>query len=97
MKVPDGVHLKETLFATNIQNRGVQTFALEGHISYCATFQGPDILHNVIVLGYVTFYQIKNFCKYIIVSLLTKCLRGPDEMAAWAGFGPRVTVWRSLV
>jgi len=26
---------------------------------------------------------------YIIFSLLTKCLRGPDEMALQTGFGPR--------
>jgi len=26
------------------------------------------------------------FCKYIIISLLTKCLRGPDEMALQARF-----------
>jgi len=27
---------------------------------------------------------------------LANCLRGPDEMASRAGFGPRVIVWRPL-
>jgi len=26
-----------------------------------------------------------------------KRLRGPDEMALWAGFGPQAVVWRPLV
>jgi len=28
---------------------------------------------------------------------LAKCLRGPDEMASRAGFGPRAVVWRPLI
>jgi len=35
-----------------------------------------------------------SFCKFILFSLLTKCLRGPDEMAWQAGFGLRAVVWR---
>jgi len=33
----------------------------EGYKSYCTTIRGPDILPNVIVLGYVTFYQISTY------------------------------------
>ena len=39
------------------------------------------VLHNVIVAGYVIFYEINKFFEsilYIIFSLLTKWLRGPD-------------------
>jgi len=50
-------------------------------MSCSATVLGQDILCNVIVSGNVTFSQIsKLFCTYIIFSLLTKCLREPDEM-----------------
>jgi len=42
-------------------SRGLQTFLYEGHISYYSTVRGPDILHNVIVQGYVTVYEIKKF------------------------------------
>ena len=38
--------------------RGLQTFLPEGHISYCTTVRGPHTLHNVIVSGYATFYEI---------------------------------------
>jgi len=37
-------------------------FLSEDHISYCTAVQGPDILRNVMVSGYVAFYQINNFC-----------------------------------
>jgi len=39
---------------------GLQTFLPEGHISYYTAVRGSDILRNVIVSGYVTFYQIKH-------------------------------------
>ena len=38
---------------------GLQTFLPEGQISCFVTVRGPDILRNVIVSGYVTFYQIE--------------------------------------
>jgi len=47
-----------------------KVFLSEGHISYYTLVPGPDILRNVIVVGYVTFFQINKF------SLLTKCLCG---------------------
>jgi len=43
-----------------LYSRGLKTFLPEGHISYYTTVRGLDILHNVIVAGYVKFYQIKN-------------------------------------
>jgi len=45
-------------------------------ISYYTTVRGSDILRNVIVSGYVTFFQIKKFSS-IYFSLFTKCVRGP--------------------
>jgi len=38
---------------------GVSNFFIRGHISYYTTVRGSDILRNVILSGYVTFYQIK--------------------------------------
>jgi len=38
--------------------QGLQTFLSEGHISCRTTIRGLDILRNVIVSGYITFYQI---------------------------------------
>jgi len=32
-----------------------------GHIRHCTTVRGPDILRNVIVTGYPTFYGINKF------------------------------------
>jgi len=34
---------------------GLQTFLIDGHISYYATVRGPGVLRNVIFSGYVTF------------------------------------------
>jgi len=48
--------------------QGLQTFLSEGHISFHATIREPDILRNVIVSWYVTFYQINNF--FVDVGLL---------------------------
>jgi len=34
--------------------------------------------------------------KYIVFPLMTKWLRGPDEITSRAAFGPRAVVWRTL-
>jgi len=47
-------------------NQGSSNYLGEDHISYCTTIRGPDVLHKVIFSGYVTFYQINRFHKYII-------------------------------
>ena len=57
----------------------------EGHISCYSTVRGPDILNNVTVLRYVTFYQVIKY--FAIISSLycwqnvfagrMKWLRGP--------------------
>jgi len=77
-----------------IQHRGLHNFLTEGHISYYISVGGPGMLRNEIVSGYVASCQIKVFFVTAFFSLFTKCLRGPDEMASWAGLGPRVVVWR---
>jgi len=44
-----------------------QTILSEDHISFYTPVRGLDILPNVIVLGYVTFYQInKCFVKRLL-------------------------------
>jgi len=47
---------KESVF--HLPNQGLHTFLSEGNISFHTTVRGPDFLRNVIVSGYVTFYQI---------------------------------------
>jgi len=74
---------------------GLQTLFTRGHISSYTIFRGPDILADAIVSGYVTFYQSNKFLlKNVIFSLLTKCVRGPDEMPSRDGFGPRAVFSR---
>jgi len=63
--------------------QGPQTFLSEGHTSCYTTFRGPDILRNVVVSGYVTFYQINAYfstCYFFIM----------DKMSS------RVVVWIPL-
>jgi len=57
-----------------------------GHLAECDCFEKRCILPN---------QQI--FHNHIIGSLLAKCLRGPEEMASRAGFGPLDILWRSLL
>ena len=53
---------------TSVQNRGLQTFLSEDHTSYYTTVRGPDTLLNVIVSGYVAFYQInKSFVNIFFI------------------------------
>jgi len=39
-------------------DQGLQPIVTESHISYYTTVRGPEIVRNVIVSGYVPFYQI---------------------------------------
>ena len=59
-------------------HKGSTSFLCDGHISYYQTVRGTDTLRNVIVSGYVTFYQINIF----FVNFIT------DKMAS------RAVVWR---
>jgi len=47
-------------------SRDLQTFLSEGHISYYTQLRGLDILRDVIVSGYLTFYQINTFLVKIL-------------------------------
>jgi len=47
-------------------------------MSCYTTVRGPDILRNVVVSGYATFYQVKKCFVKIMFSLLTKRHRVPD-------------------
>jgi len=52
----------------------------------------------MIFSGYITICQIKHiFHKYIIFSLLGKCVSRPGEMVSQDRFGPRAVVWRILI
>jgi len=64
----------------NRQDQGSPNFFVRvpHHISYYITLGGPGILRNVVVEGYVTFYQISMFFVNSVYKLLTKCLHGPD-------------------
>ena len=46
--------------------QGLQIFLLEGHISYYTTVRGRDLLRNVIVSWFVTFYRINKFLVKIL-------------------------------
>ena len=46
--------------------QGLQSFSSEGHMSLYTTVWGPDILRNVIVSGYVAFYQINKLSVNIL-------------------------------
>jgi len=47
-------------------------------MSFYTTLRGPDISRNVIISGYVTFYQHNKCFVKILFSLLKKCRCGPD-------------------
>jgi len=53
---------------------GSPNFLSEGHISYCTTVRGPDILRNVIVPEDVTFHQINKF--FVDTLLFHSCQNG---------------------
>jgi len=50
----------------------------EGHIIYHPTVQGPHILRDVIVSGYVTFYQISEYFVNALFFVI-------DKMSPWVG------------
>jgi len=67
---------------------GLQMFLSEGHLSCYRTIRGPDILGNVIVLGYVTFYRSnKSFVCIWFFHFINKPSLRPDEMASRIRFG----------
>jgi len=66
-----------------VYSRDLQIFLQECHISCNTTVRRPGILRNVIVSGYVTYYQINKFLVYrsTIFFLVDKMSFQPDEMA----------------
>jgi len=70
--------------------RGIQTFLPQLQISDYTIVQGPGILHNVNVSGYVTFCEINEFFVYIFFFVI-------DKISLRAGFGPPAIVWRPLL
>jgi len=88
----------EPLFQSTDLQPSYSTHKLSTGVSelFCSkAVRGLDILRFVIVSGYVTTSTKKQaFCKYIIFSLLTKCLRGSDEIVLRDRFGPQPVVWR---
>jgi len=51
---------------------GLFKFCGRDHISYCTTVRGPDILCNVILYGYVAFYQINTFLQIYYFFIIGK-------------------------
>ena len=84
---------------------GSPDFLREGHISYCTTVQGPDILHNVFFQDLLhSTNSRQHIFQYTIFSLLAKCVLRQGEMASQVGCGPRAVVgelwyrlWRGMV
>jgi len=67
-------------------DQGSPIFLSEGRISYYTTFGRPDILRNVIVSGYVAFYQINKFFVNICFHYgIDKMFLQPNEIASQAG------------
>jgi len=71
-------------------DQGSQKFLGEDHISYYKTVRGPDILRNAIFWGYLPNQHV--FRKYIIFSLLAKCVLRPGGMTSQVGFCSRAVV-----
>jgi len=63
----------------------LQTFLSKGHTAV----RGTHILRNVIVSGYVTFYQINKFFLKVFFFII-------DKMASRDGFVPLAVVWSPL-
>jgi len=85
-------HTSNRRWVTTLLPRGLQTCLSNGHMA----------LHNCSRAGHLTqcdsfaiCYILLNQQKFrkIFFLLLTKCLRGPDEMVSRAGFVPRAVVW----
>ena len=76
--------------------RTIQSFLYEGHTCYYTIVRGPDILHNVNVSRYVTFYQInKCFVNILFFQYSQKVSTGRMKRMA-AGYGWRAVVWIPL-
>ena len=73
-------------FCRHILNQGLQTVLSEGHISYCTTVRGADILRNVILSGYVTFHEINIFSYIYYVFIIDKM----SSRAEWNGYAGRI-------
>ena len=81
-----------------LYNRGLQTFLSKGHISYYTSVRGPDILRNVIVLGYLTLHQInKFFVNILFFHYWQSVSTSRTKLALRTGFGPRAVVWTPLL
>jgi len=93
-----------SLTISNSYGPGLFKFFGRGHISYCTTVRGPDILCQVIFSGYVTFYQrntffVNTFFHYWQNAFYgrAKWLRRSDlSCGPWCG-EPWYRLWRGVV
>ena len=69
---------------------GPQKCLSEGHMNYDTTIRGPNILRNVIISGYVIFYQINKCFVNLYFFVIDKMSLRPVEMASQA------VVWKPL-
>ena len=71
--------------------RALQSFLYEGHTCYYIIVRGPDILHNVNVSRYVTFYQInKCFVDILIFQYWQKVFTGRMKRFRLLGLARRL-------
>jgi len=68
-------------------SRDLQTFLSKSYICNYTTVREPDILRNVIVSGYVTFYRINKCFLNVLFFINDKMSLRSDEMAS------RAVVW----
>jgi len=54
-------------------------------------------MRNVIVAGYVTFYEINTFFINLLFFIVDKMYLRPEEMVSSAGIGPRAVVGSHLI
>jgi len=66
-------------------------------VHYCTIVRGPDYCIMWFFRGMYHSTKTKHFSQIYYISLLTKCVLRPGEMASQVGFGPGAVVWRTLI
>ena len=75
-------------------NQCLQTFLSEGHISYYTTVRGRTSYVMWLFLIMLHSTKSTNCLQIYYFFIFDKMSLRPDEMASWARFGPRASVWR---
>jgi len=78
-------------------DQGSSNFLGEGHISYCTTIRGLDILRNVIFSGYVTFQINTFFVNALFFHYWQNAFCGWVKRLLRSDFVPRAVVRKTLI